>query len=886
MLCVSGTRLFNTLCLSTKKLLLIGLGLFFSLSIHLSLVSANSSSPEELLQQGKNLYHINRFAQAEKKLQQAAKLYQSGGDTINTALALSYFSLTAQKLGQWQQARQAITTSINLLTQLKYTNDQIKDILALAYNTLGELQLAQGNAQNAFESWKKATEFYRQVNDKIGYLGSLINSANALQSLGLYRRALELLKELEPSIQVQTDSLLKIAGLQSLGNALRVSGELTKSQDLLQKSLILAEKLKSPLEESLSLLSLGNTAFAFGNKNLSHDTTGDNFLPWNCGHHSINESAKNYYNQSVAFYTKILEISTSNVTIVEAQLNRLRALLELGQQPIQQELQTLYSRISSLPPSQSAVYAKVNFARSLKCFENNNIQIVELLTSALQQAKQIKDTRGESYALGNLGQVYEQNQQWSVAQLYTESALNLAQMINAADIAYQWQWQLGRLLWDQQDTERSATAYSTAIDTLKSIRSDLISLNAEVQFDFRDQVEPIYRQFVALLLQPDQPTAKNLKTARHTIEALQLAELDNFFRDPCIIIQPTAVDQIVDNANPPTAVIYPIILANRIEVIVKLPRQDELRHYRTYKLQSEVESILEALQQKLQQRYTFRDREIISQQVYNWLIKPLEQDLAQNQIKHLVFVLDGSLRNIPPTALYDGKQYLLEKYSIAISPGLQLLVPSLKRTKYEVLAAGITESHLGFSPLPNVGKELDEIKALVPSKEFINQEFTDKHIQNEVSSVFFPVIHLATHGRFSSRLEENFILAWDGKIGVTKLQQVLQTREQIITGTFHIPPPIELLVLSACETARGDKRATLGLAGIAVRSGARSTLASLWEVDDKSTSILMGEFYHQLVTNSGITKAEALRRAQELIFKNYQEHPYYWAPYVLVGNWF
>lgn len=90
--------------------------------------------------------------------------------------------------------------------------------------------------------------------------------------------------------------------------------------------------------------------------------------------------------------------------------------------------------------------------------------------------------------------------------------------------------------------------------------------------------------------------------------------------------------------------------------------------------------------------------------------------------------------------------------------------------------------------------------------------------------------------------------------------------------------------MSACQTAEGDRRATLGLAGVAVRSGARSTLASLWQVDDQSTAILMGRFYEELAKNPDITKSEALRRAQQYILEQ-KGHPYFWAPYVLVGNW-
>jgi CHAT domain-containing protein len=141
------------------------------------------------------------------------------------------------------------------------------------------------------------------------------------------------------------------------------------------------------------------------------------------------------------------------------------------------------------------------------------------------------------------------------------------------------------------------------------------------------------------------------------------------------------------------------------------------------------------------------------------------------------------------------------------------------------------------------------------------------------------VIHLATHGQFSSKAEETFLLTWDGRIKVKDLDRLVRSRERENTN------PIELLVLSACQTAAGDNRAALGLAGLAVRSGARSTLATLWSVRDQSTAEFMAEFYREL-TQTDVSKAEALRQAQlALLKKPKYEHPFYWAPFVLVGNW-
>jgi CHAT domain-containing protein len=508
-------------------------------------------------------------------------------------------------------------------------------------------------------------------------------------------------------------------------------------------------------------------------------------------------------------------------------------------------------------------------------------EIAQLLATAVQQARSLQDRRTESYALGVLGELYEQTQQWSEAQDLTQQALFMAQAIDAKDLAYRWQWQLGRLLRAKGDMKRAISAYDQAVNTLQSLRYDLVAINPEAQFSFREEVEPVYRQLVELLLQPQgssQPSEDNIREARDTIELLQLAELDNFFREACLAPD-RDIDQVIEQKDQTAAAIYPIILPDRLEVILKLP-QKPLLHYATAIAKSQVESTLVQLRQNLTEPDTLAEAKSLSQQVYNWLIQPALADLTQSNVKTLVFVLDGSLRNIPMAALYDGKQYLIEKYGIALTPGLQLVNPKpLQEQELKAIAAGVTEPRPGFSALPNVKRELEEIRSLVPSSILLNNEFTSTALQNRMNSLPFPVVHLATHGQFSSKAEETFIVAWDKRIYVNELNNLVRTRDT------EKPDAIELLVLSACETATGNEQAALGLAGVAIRAGARSTIASLWNLDDESTAVLMSKFYQELA-NKELTKAEALRRAQLALLQNRKyQRPMFWAPYVLLGNW-
>jgi CHAT domain-containing protein len=264
--------------------------------------------------------------------------------------------------------------------------------------------------------------------------------------------------------------------------------------------------------------------------------------------------------------------------------------------------------------------------------------------------------------------------------------------------------------------------------------------------------------------------------------------------------------------------------------------------------------------------------------------------LKAGGVDTLVFVLDDALRNIPMAVLWDGQQYLVEKYAVSVSLGLQLLNPTpIAREPLKVLAGALQDPPKGAPPeLGRLQYAKSEVAAIaqlgIPTQELLEQNFTSTALQTTINTAPFNVVHLATHGKFSSRAEDTFILAADGPVNVADFDSLLRSRD--LTRSDEI----ELLVLSACQTAAGDDRAALGLAGFAVRAGARSTLASLWNVSDRSTPFLIREFYQQLThAKQPITKAEALRRAQLALlrddqYRNYRA-PQDWAPFVLIGNW-
>ncbi len=298
-----------------------------------------------------------------------------------------------------------------------------------------------------------------------------------------------------------------------------------------------------------------------------------------------------------------------------------------------------------------------------------------------------------------------------------------------------------------------------------------------------------------------------------------------------------------------------------------------------------------------------------SEELYNVLIKPIEAELQANNIDILVFSMDSGLRLLPLAALYDGKQFLVEKYATAIVPSFGLTdTRYVNPAKSSILAMGASE-FTDQPSLPTMGIELETIVSDPRQGEaFLNKQFTiPNFIAQNSRKNSFQIIHLGTHAEFKAGdLNDSYIQFYDDKLRIPQLREISDK-----LGWSTANTPIELLVLSACDTAIGDKESELGFAGLAVQAGVKSALASLWYVSDLGTLALMGEFYNQLDTT--LLKAEALRQTQlemlygkvniddrEVDLSNGEKlalpkefpngklslaHPYFWSSFTLIGNW-
>ncbi|MCH2232290.1 MAG: CHAT domain-containing protein [Crocinitomicaceae bacterium] len=872
-------------------------------------ISQTFNSGLELVKKGQQNYQLGQFRQAVQNLRAAIDIYQQQGDRVNQAITLSNLSLAYQQLGEWNEAQNAITKSFQLLnfepeTGVDNLSRQQGSILARALNIYGRLWYQQGQGEMALDSWRKASQIYQQLNQQEGLISSQINQIQALQALGLYQQAQEMVSNIEQVLN-KVSLPLQAKGWRTLGELWQTIGELKGSEEMLNQSLFIAQKINSAQEISATSLSLGNHFREQVNLIQQREDISklDKTNPWQCVTNNVSEKVLFLSQQALAAYDQVSLTSPKSALAVKAQINQLDLLLKTNQIPqAQRVLQDI--DISYIPPGQTAIYAQIKLAKNLACLQQKSADspnitswknIENSLRAIIQQARILEDKRALSYALGNLGGFYEylslQDNRldlWPKAQQLTEEALLLAQPSQDPNIAYLWQWQLGRIFARQQETEKALMAYENTVKSLDKIRGDLLTINADVQFSFRDNVEPVYRQFINLILNPSPgQTVNNNKLAEviDLIDALQLAELENFLR--CDLTSITRNQSGIESIKE-AALIYPVLLENKFYVLYKLPNQS-IKYKVTNIAKKKVENTLIKLRQALGSQ---ENQPIIetSTEVYQWLIKPLENDLEQqSEITTLVFVLDGYLRNIPMAVLYDEKnqEFLVQKkYALALLPTSKLLNLRPSSQQLNVLAAGISEAlqveQREFSEI-KAQEELEILKNLVPTNALLNAQFTQNNLRKILEQEDFSVIHLATHGSFSSDPQETYILAYRELLTANELNNLLETENR--QGLNEL----ELLVLSACETASGDNRATLGLAGLAVRAGAKSTLASLWLANDDFTIQLIERFYKELT--KGVSKAEALHQAQKaLVYQEFDglellNSPYNWGAYVLVGNW-
>ena len=738
------------------------------------------------------------------------------------------------EMGQDSQALEALK-SISLLLESAKVNDHNREVInATRLDVslgLAEAYLNLGFYERALDSLLAVKPLLNQSSVKDANMRWLNLSGNVYLAMGQFDYALEALEQAVKLAKSYKERGLIALQLNDYANGLWLAGSSVDAELLYKDSLLLAEQAKMP---SLKVSALLNLAHLY----IQTNELGNAF-------------------KSLLDATEIIRSLPSAPIASRIKLSRLKL--------------DLYQHDSSL--------------QSLTEVEAELIQTRELA----EGHPNIKHSE-QAFIYGYLGKVYETQKKNQLAQRYTQQALAVS--ANSDPSRYLWHWQLGRIMGDVGKIEQAVLSLTTATEQLNDHRSTLARGMRRANNHFQHYVKPVYIDLINLLITQVKKTKSStekvrlLKQVQTVSESLKGAELEDYFQDECVANAKASISAsgsgergFVEADNGRTAIIYPIILEHSLELLVHLPSGLSLVSVpvKAERLLPTINHFREQVQNESSERYTPYARRL-----HRWLIDPLEETLTRAQVDTLVFVPEGGMRTIPYAALMKKNTFLIERYAIAITPGLELTGQKpFYQSRTKPLIGGISEARQGYLPLSYVDEELKNVQGSIGGKILKNKDYTVMKLQEELSDSHYNVIHMATHGVFAGSVDHSFLLTYDEKLSLNELEHLLRVKNQRQSE-------VELLTLSACETAVGDERAGLGFAGMAIKAGVQSAVASFWLVDDQASSVLMPLFYQQLRQgkNAKLTKAKALKNAQlqVLAMENYL-HPSHWAAFALIGNW-
>ena len=543
-------------------------------------------------------------------------------------------------------------------------------------------------------------------------------------------------------------------------------------------------------------------------------------------------------------------------------------------------------------------------------------------------------------SIDGLAQLYEDQRRFPEAVRLTRLALDYLRrdaLHTGADLQIALEWRLGRIYGSQGQSVQAQAAYQRAVDQIELLRQDIPIDYDDGQSSYRTTLEPVYLGLVESLLRSVDalPAAQQqavLRRARDAIELVKQTELQDYLGDRCVV---DAVKGGSATVIPPgTAVLYPISFADRMELLVETATG--LHRLTSPVTSATVQQVADSLSREL--RIEKGNYLADARRLHDWILKPLDALLAQASIDTLVVIPDASLRTVPIAALHDGHRFAIEKYAIATATGMSMTntnppprgalsalvagasrfgdvvdkmgtarIDAMMRTATPVVTTGralrsaraltstvdtsstvaarsdvrgevMREALREALALPGVTKEVQALQGILPGTSLQDAEFTLEAFRKATASTPYSIIHVASHGVFGGTADSSYILAYDDLLTLDGLQDMLK-------GAQSLKNPIEILSLSACETAAGNDRAPLGISGAAMKARAKSVLGTLWPVDDDAAVSVMSQFYRGL-TQQNQSKARSLQQAQLQLMRNpLLAHPFYWAPFQLIGNW-
>lgn len=825
-------------------------------------------------------------------------------------------------------------------------------------NNIGSVNRLLGNYSEALGYYTQSLLISQEIGDRITEAQIINNIGNVNENLGNYPEALDNYAQSLLISQEIDDRAAEAGTLNNIGNVNALFENYPEALDYYTKSLLITQEIGNRATEAGTLNNIGNMNLWLGNYPEALDNYAQSLLiTQEIGDRAIEAQTLNNIgnvNQFLGSYPEALDNYAQSLVIAREigdRATEATTLTNIGN--VNEELGNYPEALDYL--AQSLVITQEIGDRRGEANTLTNIGIVNAslenypealdnYTKSLVIAREIDRRAIEAVTLVNMGLLFEQQSQPDLAIIFLKEAVNTYETIrtNNQDLSLEDQQnytetvadqyrvltdlllEQGRIPEAQQvldllqleelreftDTRAVWTSegvrLSGAEQTIADTHGSLIALGSKVVECERDNcanLDSLYQQQESLLLQYDTEVVRFIETIRANRRD------DDIFQNPDNISGDAQKLLEVYAANEQNALlVYPFVLEDKLW-LVWVTVGDVVGSIEVPVSQVELATTVQQFGALLKSRSSdLADLQATSQKLYDWIIQPIAAELEKNDIDHLVFVNDRVTRYIPMGALYSGENYLLENYTIStvLSPAATDMGDRLgPLATSNVLGLGLTEAVENFNPLPAVRDELASIiksqdgNGIYPGQAFLNQDFTFDAFKDNVQGN--RILHMATHAAFEpGRPEESFIVLGDGNRMKIPDIETMQRRLR----------NLHLVVLSACQTALGgtnqqDGTEITGLSSYFLEANrAEAVVASLWSVNDRSTSVLMQRFYENLA--AGETKADALRKAQlsllgsdqlgdggdRIITQRQEEdsgsallsHPYFWAPFILIGN--
>ena len=906
---------------------------------------------DRLLDVCRNDLKTSKNQQALQDCQQAVEVYKAIGDLSGQWKGLVNLGVAYQALGKYDKAIKYHLQSLAIARE-------IKDRLVEG-KSLGNL----GNAYGSLGKYDKAIEFFlqslaikREIKDRLGEGRSLGNLGIAYRDLGKYDKAIKYhLQSLAIAREIK-DRRGEGQSLGNLGNAYYSLGKYDKAIEFYLQFLAIAREIKDRRGEGNALGGLGNAYYSLGKY--------DKAIEFHLQHLAITREIKDrngegnalgnlgiaYY--SLGKYDKAIEFHLQRLAIAREIKDRRGEGQSLG------NLGIAYGSLGKYDKAIEFHLQRLAIAREIKDRLGegqslNNLAVVygnlnrdrEAMISyqqALTIAREIGDRSIEGYALANLGDVLSKAKRPELAILFYKQSINVREAIRK-DISKLDKDIQKSYLATVENTYRNLADLLLKQDRILEVQQVLDLLKVEElneylrtptrssQTEQGTELRTQEKTFIALAIELDELQKRKLANSITAAEQERLNKLVKSEQEQqnqfIAFLDSDPVQKLVDELRlkekqqnvditnnfqnlrtdilskyPNAVLLYPLILEDRLELILITAKTTPIRrtiNIKREKLNQEITNFLAGLRDPSSQNI-----QKPAQQMYTWLIKPFETELAELKIDTIVYAPDGQLRYIPLAALHDGKQWLVEKYrvnNITAASLTKFNKPPIATPKIFAGAFG-NVSKQGFSGLPATLIEVKQIADRFPNTAtFIETAFTKELTTTNSNS--YTILHLATHGQLSTGdPKDSFILFGDGEKAT-----ITDIRKWALTN-------VDLVVLSACQSGLGSKLGNgveiLGLGYQIQAAGARMSIATLWKVSDGGTQKLMDAFYTAVKTGK-VSNVEALRQAQvAMITDNYDglgetrgivsiearpratsstapakiSHPYYWAAFILIGN--